>query len=389
MLLILQHKNIIGRQHIPLLERYEGVVLKSKKVKLNIMKTHGRIFIVSLLTVALFGSCAKNDSKHALSLKESITQGAGNLNTAMDAIASSPAYGIFTLNDGGFKSGTTDPVYEVYIPLDKIKGVYDYKPVPKIDRHGRSIIQFFNQTADDSRMIVNMPLSKVVNPRLLRHYSEEDPLLPNNFSIAVSDYHNNYNNYHDYDYALASAISIDGTPAGNLNINSLVSPTEGIHSASQYAFTGSYTAQYKYDSGDPTVSSFSITGDGKILYEEKLITTKSATPGFRREHQYILTIGDVQITRDTETHSVEVSLNGVLQPNATVTIVDKEEDDEASVCKKRDILITFEDGTTTTVSALIGESIGNIKTLFESLHQVYFAAYVVDWIAYDIYYQRN
>jgi hypothetical protein len=59
------------------------------------------------------------------------------------------------------------------------------------------------------------------------------------------------------------------------------------------------------------------------------------------------------------------------------------------VVKKRDIQITFEDGTTTTVSDLIGKSIDNIKTLFDSLHSVYFAAYVVDWIAYDIYYQRN
>lgn len=378
---------MINRQHIPLFVRSEVIILIEK---LNSMKKHGRILIVSLLTVALFGSCAKNDGKHALSLKESITQGAGNLNTAMDAITSSPAYGVFTINDGGLKSGnTTDPLYEVYIPLDKIKGVFDYKPVPKVDRHGRSIIQFFNQKADDSKMIVNMPLSKVVNPRSLRHYSPEDPLLPNNFSIAVSDYHNNYNNYHDYDYALASAISIDGAPAGNLNMNSLVSPKEGTHYTSQYAFTGSYTAQYKYDSGDPTVSSFSISGDGVILYEEKLITIKNPAPEFGRERQYILTIGNVQITRDSETHSVQVSVGGVLQPNATVTIVDDEEDEEASVCKKRDILITFEDGTTATVSELIGKSIADIKTLFESLHQVYFAAYVVDWIAYDIYYQRN
>jgi len=238
-------------------------------------------------------------------------------------------------------------------------------------------------------MIVNMPLAKVQDPRSLRRYSASDTTLKNNFSIAVSDYHNNYNSYWDYDYALASQISVDSVAAGNLNINSLVSPKLGVHYTSQYAFTGSYTAKYKYDSGDTTVSSFAIEGNGQVLYEEKLLTVRNDTARFGREHEYILTIGDVQIVRSSATKKTEVYVNGVIQPTATVTIVDQVADSEASACKKREIQITFEDGTTTTVSALIGKSIGNIKTLFDSLHSVYFAAYIVDWIAYDIYYQRN
>ena len=88
-------------------------------------------------------------------------------------------------------------------------------------------------------------------------------------------------------------------------------------------------------------------------------------------------------------HSVQVFLKGILQQNATVTVVDRESDPEASVCKKRDVQITFDDGTSTTISALIGESVTDIRTIYDSLHQVYFAAAVVDWIAYDIYYKRN
>jgi hypothetical protein len=184
-------------------------------------------------------------------------------------------------------------------------------------------------------------------------------------------------------------IGIDNAAAGNLNIKYVVSPTHGIDYASQYAFTGSYTADYKYESGDTTVSSFAISGSGKVLYEEKRLTIKTDTGRFGREHQYILSIGDVKIVRKYSTKTVEVWLNGVLQPNAKVEIIDKVADAEASVCKHRDVQITFEDGTVTTVSALIGKSVDNIKTLFDSLHDVYFAAYVVDWIAYDIYYQRN
>jgi len=160
------------------------------------MKNQGRIFLFAALLGAGLVSCNKNDQVNQLSLKEAVNQGSQNLNTAMEDISSTRAYTIFTMNDGTLKSGTTtDPLYRVYIPLEKIKGVFDYKPVPRIDRHGMSIIQFFNQTADNSQMIVRMPLSKVTNPRSLRHYSAADSALTNNFTIAVSDYHNNYNSF--------------------------------------------------------------------------------------------------------------------------------------------------------------------------------------------------
>ncbi len=369
----------------PLFFRYICIINQLK----IIMKTQGKILIVAALAGALLGSCTRETPETRLTLKQSIDQGAVNINTAMESITASPAYGIFTMNDEGLKTGTTLDSFRVYIPLEKIKGVFDYKPVPRIDRFGRSIIQFFNQSADNSQMIVRMPLSKVTNPRTLRRFVPADTLLTNNFSITVSDYHNNYNSFRDFDYALASAISVDNVVAGNLNIKSTITPGEGIHYASQYAFDASYTAKYAYNSGDTTISSFSISGDDKILYEEKLLTIRNDTSRFGREHQYILTIGDVEIARSSVTRKAEVSVKGVLQPNAVVTIIDREEDDEASLCRKRDIQITFEDGTVTTVSALIGESIDNIKTLFDSLHQVYFAGWVVDWIAYDIYYQRN
>jgi len=355
------------------------------------MKKQAGIILGTAFFCAILWSCAKNEGiVNNLSLKQSINQSALNLNNAMVAISSSKAYSILTINSATQKSASiTDSIYRVYIPLDSIKGVYEYKPVTNMDKWGMSLVRFFHKTEASNQMIVRMPLTKVQNPRSLRHYSLSDSTLKNNFSIAVSDYHNNYNSYWDYDYLLSSEISIDSVVAGNLNIKSVVSHEKGINYASQYAFNGSYTADYKYVSGDTTVSSFTITGANKVLYEEKLLTVKNDTARFGREHEYILTIGDVQIIRKSGTKDVEIFQNGVLQPNAVIKIIDKEEDKEASVCKKRDVQITFEDGTTTTVSALIGNSVENIKTLFDSLHQVYFAAYIVDWIAYDIYYKRN
>jgi len=292
------------------------------------------------------------------------------------------------MSSGSLKSATaTEATYKVYIPLDTIKGLYQYKPATKPDKWGWSLIKFFKKTATNSKMIVQMPLSKITNPRTLRQYNPSDTTLANNFQISVSDYHNNYNSYWDYDYINSSEITIDNTVAGNLNIKSIVSPKNGIQYASSYVFSGSYTAKYAYNSGDTTVSSFSILKGSDLLYQEKLMTIKNDTARFGREHQYILTIGNVTLVRKAGTSSIYV--DGILQPNATVSVVDKAAESEATVCHKRDIKITFEDGTTTTVSALIGKSIDNMATLFDSLHSVYFAAYVVDWIAYDVYYGRN
>lgn len=353
------------------------------------MKNQVRIILITTFLSAMLWSCTKNDGiVNSYSLKESISQSALNLNNAMGLIISSKAYSILTVTDGTQKSAS-DSIYKVYIPLESIKGVYNYKPVTTNVIWGSSLIRFFTKTADNSQMIVRMPSKKIADPRSLRQYVASDSLMTNNFSIAVSDYHNNYNSYHDFDYILSSEISVDNVVAGSLNINSFKSLTLGTKYSSQYEFSDKYTAKYKYDSGDTTVSSFTIMDGDKVLYQEKLLTAKSDVALFGLERQYILTIGDVQIIRKLGTTAVEVSVNGVVQTGAVIAIIDKEVDPEASVCKRRDIQITFEDGTTTTVSALIGESIADIKTLFDSLHSVYFAAYVVDWIAYDIYYQRN
>jgi hypothetical protein len=352
------------------------------------MRKQGRIILTVLLAGSLLWSCSENFSAlDSATLKSTIDKSAFNLNTAVDAISATKAYSILTVTDAAGKS-VDDVVYKVNIPLETVKGVYNYKPVTSVDRWGISLIKFFTKSADDAKMIVNLPLKKVTNPRSLRQYVAADSALTNNFSIAVFAYHNNYNNYHDFDYNLESEISVDNAVAGELNIDYLVSPTLGIKYASQYAFTDGYTADYKYQSGDTAVSSFAISKEGKVLYEEKRLNMKSDTGRFGREHQYILTIGDVSIVRKSGVKTVDVYVGGILQSAAIVEIVDKDDDAEASVCKKRDIKITFEDGTTTTVSALIGNSVENIKTLFDSLHSVYFAAYIVDWIAYDIYYNR-
>jgi len=353
------------------------------------MKNGNRILIILALISFMTWSCERNDSSlDTASLRQTINQSAQQLNVAMTAISTSKAFTVFTVHDGVAKSASADSIYKVYIGLDKIKGIYEYQPVTTTSNWGLPLIQFFTKTAEDNNMVVKMPLKKVEHPRSLREHNASDSTLTNNFSIAVSEYHNNYNSYWDYDYLLTSEISIDNVKAGNLNIKSIISPAEGTDYKSEYVFSDGYTAKYKYLSGDTTLSSFGIMKDNTLLYEEKRQTVRNDTARFGREHLYTLTIGDVKIVRTSGVVAPAIYVGGVLQTNAVVEIVDKESDPEATVCKKRDIKITFDDGTSTTVSSLIGASVENIKVLFDSLHNVYFAAYIVDWIAYDIYYER-
>jgi hypothetical protein len=359
------------------------------------MKKQGKALLAAGILIASLWGCSKDSGLlDSSSLKLVINQNAMNLSKAVDKITSTQAYSILTLSDGNLKSESIiDSAYRVYIGLDKIKGVYEYKPVNSWDRWGFSLIRYFKRTADNDQMIVKMPLKKVKGPMLLRHYSNADSSLANNFQIAVSDYYNNYNSYWDYEYLLDSKISIDDVEAGSLYMKSLVSPADGRHYASQYAFSGGYTAKYSFDSGDTTSYNFAIMDGTKTLYGETRITIKNDTLRHHREHQYILTIGNVQIIRKPASHSVQIAVDGVIQPNAVITVIDhdgdEDGDNEVSCTDRRDVQITFEDGTTTTISTLIENSVEDIRTIFRSLHQVYFAASVVDWIAYDIYYHRN
>jgi hypothetical protein len=349
-------------------------------------KTAFKLASISLLILLVVG-CSKTDpGVSSTVLKDAISGSAQNLNNAVTEITTNQAFQLLSVSSSGmtYKSGT---VYSANIPLSLIKGVYDYKALKTTASQNDPLIKFFTQSTDPSKMVINMPLAKLKDPRNLRVYLKADSALTNNFSMTVSNYYNNYNSYSDYDYVNVADISIDKVKAGSLNIKSLVSPTAGINYASSFAFSNGYTAKYAYASGDTTLSSFAIVKAGTTLYEEKLRTIKTGTERFGRESQYTLTIGDVKLVRNPD-HTSQVYVKNVLQPKAVVAMVDVAPTTEPSICHKREIQITFEDGTIATISSLISKSITDITTLFTSLHDVYFAAYVADWIGYDIYYKR-
>lgn len=355
------------------------------------MKNKVGILFTGVILASALAGCAKNDDLNVLStasLKKVMEENAVKLNSAMNTIAASKVYTVFTMpGDMMAKSAVADD-YSVHITMDAVKGVYEYNnSITGFNNWNMPLIHYFNKTADNGHMIVKMPLKKVTKPFLLRHPVVADTSLKNNFRIDLSDYHNNYNNYHDYDYLLSSEITIDEAVAGNLNIKSVINPEKGKDYQSSFVFTGKYKAEYKFLSGDTTISSFTISDNGNVLYGEKLTITRNDSVMFGHERQYTLTIGGIQIVRKS-LGDVSILVNGIVQPGAVITIVDGQQDSEASVCKNRNIQITFEDGSVVLLSDLISDSVDDIRSLYSSLHNVYFAAYIVDWLGYDIYYKR-
>jgi hypothetical protein len=369
------------------------------------MKTKS-LYLAIILGVFTW-SCSNQDSMSDKSLKSSIDQNSQQLSSALGQITASPGYQV--LNITGTTAASSPSLVRAAvgsfvidstintIALADIMGVYNYKAVGS-KMSGMSMLRFFTKTADNTQMIVRLPESKVKHFGEMLHYSPADTLLTNDYVISVSKYNYTFNRFLGWDYSLASNINIKNVNAGDLKIQSSSSKSTGTNFASEFAYANGYLAKCSYSNGDTAVSTYSITQGTKILFEEKYTAIKSAVTKHHREKSYSLTIGDVQIIRTQGKNSLDsakVYVAGVLQTKSKVEIVNVSTgtvDDSTNVCvanHNREIKITFDDGTSSTISQLLGTSVDTIRTLFISLRQTYFATNVVNWIAWDIYTKKQ
>jgi hypothetical protein len=370
------------------------------------MKTKRFYFGLAMLSLLTWGCSSKDElsqnSASQGSLKTSISSNAQTLTAAVNSITTSAGYTL--LNTQGQTSGPSmtkqsvaaiDSTYS-QILLTDISGVWDYKAA-LYKRWSASLLRFFQNNGTSSDMIVRLPESKVKNPNSLLRYSTADTTLTNNYVIDVSKYAYHFNRYLGWDYNLASNISISGVNAGDLTIQSSNHKTDGYHFTSSFAFADGYTASTSYTTGDTIISAYNISKASKTLYEEKFTAVKTRANSRFREKEYSLTIGNVEIIRQAGPNnmdSAKVYVDGVLQLHSTVKIVADSivvsNGTESTITNhNRTIQITFDDGTTTTVKALLGSTIDNISTLFTSLRETYFATGIVDWIAWDIYINKK
>lgn len=335
---------------------------------------------LALLTGLLMWQCS--GTENVPSVKQSLDEGIDRISKAVNVISATKGYELMTISDMT-KSGDG---FSDSINLDMISGVYEFMPDTFVYRHFSMPFWKFGKTADSDVLIMNMPQKLVVRPGYLFHPDPDEAEFTNDFTVTASEYHFYYSFLRKFDYRLYAGFTLEGEDIGKLEVASAGETFTGRSYFSRYSFTDNYSFEVAFAIGDTSVSSMALTeGDDLLLGEENHFIHS----GFRTfERKYILTIGDVQIVRSSGVDSIEVYLAGVLQNSAAVVITDKD-GAEGSVCRNRDIELTFNDGTMARLSDLMGPSLEILKSLAGPMREMYFARRIVDHLAMTIYCQNQ
>lgn len=341
------------------------------------------IFISILLSIAMW-QCSKEDNDgRGLSFKESLGRNIDEINQVSEKISGTKGYQLILASGEDTKS---DYTFRDSIKLNLIAGIYDYQPDTVPGQNNFFPYRLFKKTGQADNLIVNLPEKIVFHPRNLHFFTNGYKPLVNNFKITATDYHFYYDTWYNFDYKLNARFTLDTKDIGALDIVSAAMPGSGSTSSSEFSFPGGYSIIRSGFTGDTTGSAFALMKDEEPLLKETVLFYGE---GFKRkEKQYILTIGNIELKRTTGIDSVQVFLDGVLQSTAGAKIVEND-DYNASICFKRDILITFDDGTSVKLSELLDPARETLKTLVRSLGEMYLSKQIVDFIALSIYFHSR
>jgi len=340
------------------------------------------VIIVIVLIGLISWQCSKMISEP--SLKQSVEDGVAKINNAISVISETKGYQLMSVTGDEPK---LEAEYNDSIKLDMIAGVYDYQPESFYCNHYRKSMWLFKKTGESDSMIVNLPQRMIFHPAKYLHYITLPETTPeNDFVIAASDYHFYYSLWSRYDYKLKADFTLGDEELGSLDVMAAGESFANHSYSSKFNFTEDYSVNVSYETGDTMTSSFALMeADDTLLKETVTLIWKDF---HKIEKKYTLTLGDVAIVKQTGVDSIQVFLNGVLQKEAAAFITDDSEPTH-SICHKRDILLTFDDGTTAKLSELIGPAKTKLRTLVSSMHSMYFAKNVVDHIALTIYYHSH
>jgi hypothetical protein len=346
-----------------------------------------KILLFALGFALLAWSCTKNDNQsQPVDLKQAVEKNVADINTALAKISQTKGYQILITNPGSTAKALGD-TFNDSITLAIVAGIYDYKPDTILLHHNFAFpFRLFKKTGTSDKMIVNLPQKLILHPKYLHSFIKTDSVLVNDFTITASNYHLYYNSWKSLDYKLTAGLTLKSEDLGSFDVSSVSKSRNDQTNASQYTFTGGYTISTAWQSGDTSKMSFALLKDnGPLLTETTLFTGGDF---HKREKHYDLMIGNVEIKRGFGIDSIQVYQNGVLQKTAGAKITDSA-DSTGSICNKRDILLTFDDGTTAKLSELIGPPLTQLKTLITSLHEMFFAENIVDYIALNIYFNSR
>jgi hypothetical protein len=350
-------------------------------------------FSISLFAIALFTwQCAKDSATNtdtvAPNLKSALNSSVARLNNAVNLIKSTTGYQILKIQDDSYlKSASANLSLTCEeadsIDLSDIKGIYEYQPTKFNNWRYDYYDKLFKKTGESDYLIVRMPKIKIFSPRRFRNPRLEDSVLTNNFEIKATNFHSYYSKPYVYDYKLTTSCSLDSTLIGGLDIHSSCNYPSACKYSALFSFANGYGINVYSSKGDTSISSFGLSDSAGVIFKEVVKSIK-VDGKKHREKEYALTIGNIEIKRIPAQDSIEIYVSGVLQTNAKVEFIDNDTIEEKSICNKRDIQITFDDGTTAKLSELAGPAITTLSSLVGSMQSVYFASNIVNYIAFNI-----
>jgi hypothetical protein len=356
------------------------------KLKFKVMKRNILGIGIGIALGLISYSCTKVETQPQ-GLKQSIEKSTTEINTAISNISATKGYQILSLSTDAAAKALEAGTFKDSITLGLISGIYDYQPdTILLHHHFAYPFRLFKKTGTSNKMIVNLPQRLIFHPKYLHSFSKPDSVLKNDFTISATDYHLYYNSWNNLDYRLTAGLTLKSADLGSFYISAVSTSFLNRSNSSKYNFTGGYSISTAWQSGDTIKSSFSLLKDNNVLLRET--TAFTGSDFHKSEKQYVLTIGNIDIKRGSSIDSIQVYINGVLQKKAGVKITDGAET-TGTICSKRDILLTFDDGTTAKLSSLIGPALTQLKDLVSSLHNMYFAKNIVDYIALNIYYNSR
>lgn len=346
-----------------------------------------QIVLVTVAAALLAWGCTKTEP--VFTLKQSFEKGVADVNNAVSSISATKGYALMTVTNDPVTTGmalNTTTSYRDSITLKLVAGVYDFQPSPLMWNRMFFPHRLFKKTGTSNMLIVNLPEKLAFQPRYMHHLNFADSLLTNNFTISASDYHLYYNWWNNFDYKLTADFTLDSNPLGSLDVSTTAATYHNTAYSAGYTFTDGYTITTAWNTGDTSETSFTLKKDNDILLKETREFIR--TDHHAGERQYTLTIGNVDIKKMTGVDSIQVYLNGVLQKKAAAYITDTS-DTTGTIFHKRDILLTFDDGTTAKLSEMIDPALTALRNLVDSLRSMNFAKNIVDYIALSIYYNSH
>jgi len=343
------------------------------------------VFVVAVIICVVGYSCSWIDTSKPGDLKNSLEKSAGKINTAVAKISGSDAWQLISGTDLAQKS---DISYTDSITMKLISGIYSYQPDTTRHFNHNSSFKMFKKVGISDSLIINMPNKLAFHPYYMDEYDRQYTMLTNDFTIKASDYHFYYNWRGQFDYGLKAGLILDKADLGTIQVAQYANARNDQMYSSDFTFADGYAINTFSQVGDSIIRRFSLYKDNDTLLQEQVLFIKNGT--WHPERQYTLSIGNVDIKRTPGIDSIQVFLNGVLQKTAAKFIDDSTETSEPTVCHRyRDIVLTFDDGTTVKLSELLGPVLDQMGDIVDSLRNMWFAKRVVDYVAFNIYYSKQ